>query len=218
MPEVKVGVFDSGVGGLSVINAIKKELPGLDIVYKDDKAHLPYGSKTVEQIHGFVRPIFQKFIDEGCQIIVVACNTVTTNLIKQLREEFQVPMIGMEPAIKPAAERTKTGVIAVCATPRTLSSQRYRQLKQEYAQNITVLEPDCSDWAMMIESDSLDRDKIAETTENVIKEGADQIVLGCTHYHWIEEIIKNISSGRAEIIQPEKPVIAQLKRVLLQLP
>jgi glutamate racemase len=127
-------------------------------------------------------------------------------------------MIGMEPAIKPAAERTKTGVIAVYATPRTLSSQRYHQLKQEYAQNITVLEPDCSDWAMMIESDSLDRDKIAETTENVIKEGADQIVLGCTHYHWIEEIIKNISSGRAEIIQPEKPVIAQLKRVLLQLP
>jgi glutamate racemase len=214
---LKIGVFDSGVGGQSVINAIKKELPDLEIIYKDDKKHLPYGTKTVEQIHEYVRPIFQEFIDEDCQVIVVACNTVTTNLIERLRREFPVPMVGMEPAVKPAAAVSKTGVIAVFATPRTLSSKRYKWLKNEYAEGITVLEPDCSDWAMMIENHEIEREKISKTIESVISGGADQIVLGCTHYHWIEELIKDLAQGKAAVIQPEGAVIEQLKRVLLQL-
>jgi len=217
MQKIKIGVFDSGVGAIPVINAIRKELPEVEIVYKDDKAHLPYGSRSIEEIHKFVRPIFQEFIDESCEVIVVACNTVTTNLITQLRGEFSVPMVGMEPAVKPAAEATKSGVIAVCATPRTLSSQRYAWLKHEYAKDITVLEPDCRDWAMMIEDDRLDRDKVAKTIENLIDQNADQIVLGCTHYHWIEQIIKDITKDRAAVIQPEQPVINQLKRVIQQL-
>lgn len=217
MVRVKIGVFDSGVGGQSVINAIKKQLPDLEIIYKDDKQHLPYGTKAVEQIHQFVKPIFQEFIDGGCQAIVVACNTVTTNLIKQLREEFDVPMVGMEPAVKPAAAMTKTGVIAVCATPRTLSSQRYQWLKAEYARGVDVWEPDCSEWAMMIENNRVDREKIAKTTEKALDRGADVIVLGCTHYHWIEGLIREIADGRAEVIQPEGPVIEQLKRVLERL-
>ena len=215
---MKVGVFDSGVGGLSVKNAIQKALPDLEIVLKEDKAHLPYGSRSIKEIHSFVKPIFQEFINEGCQVIVVACNTVTTNLIQRLRQEFpQTPMVGMEPMIKPAAEQTKTGVIAVCATPRTLASQRYRWLKRQYTQNVKVLEPNCSDWALMIENNSLDREKVAETINEVIKNGTDQIVLGCTHYHWIGEIIKNMADGRAAVIQPEKPTIEQLKRVLTDL-
>jgi|SRR5579871_4714376 len=214
---MKVGVFDSGVGGQSVINAIKKELPDLEIIYKDDKKHLPYGNRSVEEIHSFVRPTFQEFIDEGCQVIVVACNTVTTNLIKELRREFSIPMIGMEPAVKPAAEATKTGVIAVCATPRTLASKRYHWLKNEFAKNVKVLEPDCSDWALMVETNALDRDKIAKTIEGVCGQGADQIVLGCTHYHWIEDEIRQIARSRANIIQPEEAVIKQLKKVLEQL-
>jgi len=217
MPKVKIGVFDSGVGALHVIEAIQRELPDTEIVYKDDREHLPYGSRSVGEIHGFVKPIFQAFIDEGCKVIVVACNTVTTNLIAQLREEFDIPMIGMEPAVKPAAESTKTGVIAVCATPRTLSSDRYHWLKNEYAQGIKVLEPDCSDWAMMVENNSVDREKVAKTINEVCTTGADQVVLGCTHYHWIEELIKNSTAGRAEVIQPEEPVITQLKQVLEQL-
>lgn len=214
---VKIGVFDSGVGGQSVINAIKKALPDLEIVYKDDKQHLPYGSKTVAEIHQFVRPIFQEFIDEGCKVIVVACNTVTTNLIKQLREEFDIPMVGMEPAVKPAAEATKTGVIAVCATPRTLVSDRYHRLKTEYAKGVKVLEPDCSDWALMVQNNRVDRDKIAKTIQEVINAGADQIVLGCTHFHWIEDEMKELAAGRAAVIQPVEPVIRQLKTVLEQL-
>lgn len=219
MPKkTKIGVFDSGVGALSVIRAIQAELPDLEVIYKDDKAHLPYGDKTVEEIHAFVRPIFQEFVDEGCQVIVIACNTVTTNLAPQLRAEFSVPMVGMEPAVKPAAEMTKTGVIAVCATPRTLSSQRYTWLKQEYAKGVKVLEPDCSDWAMMIENNSVEREKVAKTINEVCEAGADVIVLGCTHYHWIEELIKEISKGRAQVIQPEEPVIAQLMQEISRLP
>jgi len=214
---MKIGVFDSGVGALAVMNAIRSELPDLEIVYKDDKAHLPYGSKTVEEIHGYVSPIFQEFLDEGCKAIVVACNTVTTNLITKLREEFDVPMVGMEPAVKPAAEATKTGVITVLATPRTLSSSRYAWLKKEYAKDIEILEPDCSDWAKMIEANSVDRDKIAKIILKSLEKKSDQIVLGCTHYHWIEKLIQEIAGGRASVIQPEQPVINQLKRVLLQI-
>jgi glutamate racemase len=215
--SMKIGVFDSGVGGQSVINAIKKELPHLEIIYKDDKKNLPYGSRSVEEIHQLVTPIFQEFVDEGCKAIVVACNTVTTNLISQLRQEFKVPMIGMEPMVKPAAAATKSGIITVCATPRTLSSERYQWLKNEYAKGIEVLEPDCSDWAMMIESNTVDREKIAKIVQDSINQGSDQIVLGCTHYHWIEEEIRELAGNKAQVIQPETAVIAQLKRVLAQL-
>jgi glutamate racemase len=217
MSKVKIGVFDSGVGGLSVVQAIHKELPDLEIIYKDDTAHVPYGTRRVDEIYGFIKPIFQEFIDEGCQVIVVACNTVTTNLIDRLRQEFSLPLVGMEPMVKPAAQNTKTGVIVVCATPRTLSSQRYKSLKAEYAKGVRVLEPDCSDWALMVENNSVDRDKVAEIIKKVCAAGADQIVLGCTHYHWIEQIIKDAAKGRAEVIQPEGPVIDRLKTVLGQL-
>ncbi len=217
MSHRKIGVFDSGVGALGVISAIQKELPDLEIIYKDDKEHVPYGSRTIDEIHQFVRPIFQDFIDEGCQIIVVACNTVTTNLITQLRNEFLIPMVGMEPAVKQAAENTGTGVIAVMATPRTLSSVRYAWLKEQYAKTLKVIEPDCGDWALMIENNRVDREKVAKIVEHVCSLNADQIVLGCTHYHWIESLIKDIAGMRASVIQPIKPVIAQLKRVLAQL-
>lgn len=216
MPKPKIGVFDSGVGGLSVVNAIKKGLPDLEIIYKEDREHVPYGTRSIDEIYGLVKPIFQSFIDEECQLIVVACNTVTTNLIDKLRSEFSVPLVGMEPAVKPAVELTKTKVISVCATPRTLSSQRYQWLKDEFAKGVKVLEPDCSNWASMIEANRVNREKIAKIIEDSINSGADQIVLGCTHYHWIEELIKQMANGRAQVIQPEGPVIEQLKRVLSQ--
>lgn len=214
---MKIGVFDSGVGGMAVVRAIQKELPELEVVYKDDKVHVPYGTRSIGEIHSFVEPIMQEFISEGCQVIVIACNTVTTNLAAKLRQEFDVPFVGMEPMVKPAAAVSKSGIIAVCATPRTFSSERYQNLKREYAQNVKVLEPDCSDWASMIEKNQFEYAKIRQTIESVINAGADQIVLGCTHYHWIEREIKQIAAGHAEVIQPEIAVIAQLKLVLSSL-
>jgi glutamate racemase len=192
-------------------------MPECEVIYKDDAAHVPFGTKTIEQIYGFTKPILEELVREGCQVIVIACNTVTTNLIERFRQELPVPLIGMEPMVKPAVNATSSGIIAVCATPRTLSSGRYKWLKQKYAAGIKVLEPDCSDWSYMIETNSLDREKIAKTIDKVCNVGADQIVLGCTHYHWIEEEIKVLANGRAEVLQPEEPVIRQLKRVLGQL-
>lgn len=212
---MKIGVFDSGVGGLSVARAIQKTLPEHQVQYVQDAQHVPYGTKPPEQIHQFVLPILQKLVASGCQVIVIACNTVTTTLIDRLRQELSVPLIGMEPMVKPAAIVTKTGVIAVCATPRTLASNRYAWLKQTYAANITVVEPDCSDWSYMIEHNQIDHQKIRTRIEHALAQQADVIVLGCTHYHWIEDKIKRIAAGRAEVMQPEQATINQLRRLVV---
>ena len=211
---MKIGVFDSGVGGQSVANAIKAELPDLEILVREDREHVPYGTRSPQEILGFVVPILQSMVDEGCRAIVIACNTVTTTLIKELRERFDVPLVAIEPMVKPAAEQTKTGIIAVCATPATLASPRYAWLKGQYAQGLSVLEPDCSDWALMIESEQVDREAIAVRINEVLDQGADIVVLACTHYHWIEDEIKELAGSRAKVLQPEGPLIEQLKPVL----
>ncbi|MDB5171123.1 MAG: putative Glutamate racemase [Candidatus Saccharibacteria bacterium] len=214
---MKIGVFDSGVGGLSVANAIEKALPEHIVLFKNDVEHMPYGVRTPEQILGLVTPILQELVDEGCQAIVVACNTVSTTLIKKLRELFSVPLIAIEPMIKPAAALTQAGKIIVCATPTTLASARYAELKASYAPGIVVIEPDCSDWALMIQDEQINETKVAEDIQSGLKEGADVIVLACTHYHWIEEQIRELAAGRAQVLQPESPIIAELKRVLVRL-
>lgn len=211
---VKVGVFDSGMGGLSVANAIAAALPDLEVVYREDRENVPYGTRPASELLELVVPIFERMIDEGCAVIVVACNTVTTTIITDLRRRFEVPLVGIEPMVKPAAAMTKTGVIAVCATPTTLSSPRYRELKDMYARDIRVVEPDCSDWARMIESDQIDQEQVATRLFEALDAGADVIVLACTHYHWIREEILGMARGRAQVIQPEPAIISRLKQVL----
>lgn len=215
---MKIGVFDSGVGGLSVAQAIQKALPEHEILLREDKARVPYGNRSADEILGFVTLIFESMINDGCRVIVVACNTVTTLLIGRLRELFDVPLVAIEPMVKPAAVKTQSGVIAVCATPATLSSPRYNWLKAEYAKKVKVLEPDCSDWATMIENRDNDHRKIEQRIKETLDAGVDVIVLACTHYHWIEDEIKHLAKNRAQVMQPEKAIIAQLKRVLAQLP
>lgn len=214
---MKIGVFDSGIGGLSVVRAIEKALPKDEIIFENDSEHMPYGTKTPEELLNLARPIFQKLVDEGCRVIVVACNTVSTTIINNLREEFSVPLIAMEPMVKPAAEMTKSGIITVCATPTTLASERYKYLKDTYASNIEVVEPDCSRWAYLIEHNKINKSHITEAIEPSLQKGSDVIVLGCTHYHWIEQEVRDMVGERAVIIQPEEPVIRQLKRVIEQL-
>jgi glutamate racemase len=213
----KIGVFDSGIGGLSVAHAIEKALPDHQVIFVSDSQHVPYGTRTIDEIESFVVPILEDLEAQGCDVIVVACNTVSTNLIEKLRTIIKIPLIAMEPMVKPAAEQTKSKVIAICATPRTLSSRRYEWLKDTYAKGVKVEEPDCSDWMLMIETDQVDREKIKKRIDAACNEGADVIVLGCTHFHWIEKLIKEIAAGRATVLQPEEPVIKQLKRVLAQL-
>jgi glutamate racemase len=212
---MKIGVFDSGIGGLSVVNAIKKALPDAEVVFLHDSAdHFPYATKSPEEIYGYVEPLIANLVAQHCDAIVVACNTVSTTLIGKLREKFTIPFVALEPMIKPAASLTKSGVIAVCATPTTLASDRYTWLKKQFAQGVTVLEPDCSDWSYLIENNAMNETKIRQTIKPVLLAGADVIVLGCTHYHWIEEEIRTIVDKEISILQPETPVVAQLKRVL----
>ncbi len=212
---MKIGVFDSGIGGLSVAKAIEKELPDIEVLFVHDTAdHFPYATKTPDIIYGYILPIFQKLVDEHCDVIVVACNTVSTTLIGRLRGAFSTPLVAMEPMIKPAAALTKSGIIAVCATPTTLASERYAWLKQTYGNACTFLEPDCADWSYLIEHNQMNDKKIRERIAPALAQGADVIVLGCTHYHWIEEEIKSIAAGMAQVIQPETAIVTQVKRVL----
>jgi glutamate racemase len=210
----KIGVFDSGVGGLSVATAIKKAMPSLEVVHANDRKNVPYGSKTPELLLGLVLPILQQLVDDGCEIIIIACNTVTTTLITQLRERLPVPLIGIEPMVKSASEQTKSGIIAVCATPTTLKSQRYDWLKQTYARDKTIIEPDCSQWSYMIEHNKVNDAIIQQQVDDMCVAGVDVIVLGCTHYHWIEEKIRTMAQNRAAVIQPEQATIRQLQYLL----
>ncbi|QQS18607.1 aspartate/glutamate racemase family protein [Candidatus Saccharibacteria bacterium] len=215
---MKIGVFDSGVGGLSVAKAIERELPEHEVVFRHDSPeHFPYATKTPDELFGYVVPVVQSLVDDGCQVVLIACNTVTTTLILRLREHFSTPLIAVEPMVKPAAELTKSGVIAVCATPTTLTSPRYGELKRLYAQGVTVLEPDCADWSVLIEHNTMNQARLREEIEPVLEAGADVIVLGCTHYHWIKSEIQVISGDKAEVIQPENAIITELKRAIAQL-
>ena len=209
-----IGVFDSGVGGKSVARALALAMPDAHVAFRHDSQHMPYGDKTPQQLLGYIVPILQSLVEEGCEVIVVACNSATTTLIAELRARIAVPLVGVEPMIKPAAAQTKTGVIAVCATPMTLASPRYAWLKETYATGITVLEPACNDWAYMIEHNQVNEAHIRSQITDLCDQNADVIVLGCTHYHWIEETIQEMTEGRAIVIQPEQAIVRQVQRQL----
>ncbi len=214
---MKIGVFDSGIGGQSVADTIAHALPDAEVLFRNDAAHVPYGTRPMSEVYNFVVPILEKLVEDGAAVIVIACNTVSTNLIAELREHFSIPLIALEPMVKPAAQLTITGTIAVCATPATLTSRRYAWLKDTYAPDVSILEPDCANWARLIEQSAMHEARIRDVVGPALEAGADVIVLGCTHYHWIEQEIKTISGGRATVLQPEQAVLSQLKTVLQQL-
>ncbi|TXG76741.1 glutamate racemase [Patescibacteria group bacterium] len=217
---VNIGVFDSGAGGKSVAIAVERAFPEHRVIYVDDRENVPYGDKTPDQLLALVEPILRRMQrDMKCDVIVVACNTVTTTIITQLRDRIAVPLVAVEPMVKTAASLTKTKTIAVCATPATLGSPRYNELKESYASDIQVLEPDCSDWSRMIEASELNHEQIEDRIRAVCDAGADVIVLGCTHYHWIQEEIEETASEYpdVQVIQPEPAIIRRLATVLEQL-
>lgn len=211
---MKIGIFDSGVGGRSFVDALNMRFPDAEIIYKDDRDNLPYGNKSTEELLSLTLPIFKEFEFENCDAVLVACNTITTNIISQLRESTKVPLVGVEPMIKPASEISKSRVIAVCATPATLSSNRYLWLKNEYAEGLMVVEPDCSNWAQMIENNMQNELQLKNMIDTLRLNKVDVIVLGCTHYHWIEYELRELAGPDIQVIQPIEPVLNQLERVL----
>lgn len=211
---MKIGVFDSGIGGQAIASELQKAFPKAEVNVVDDREHLPYGSRSNDEIIHLTDAAIQPLLKKS-DVIVLACNTATAAAIDTLRSRYsQVPFVGLEPMLKPASERTKSGVIAVCATPATLASERYKNLKSHYANNITVLEPDCSNWAYMIENKQIDEARIKQTIDEVCEQNADVITLSCTHYHWIKNRIEIYAAGRARIIEPSYAIAAQVARVL----
>lgn len=218
-----IGIFDSGVGGLSVFREIRKVLPDEKYVYFSDSAHCPYGEKTREYIIERARTITRMLLDGGADIIVVACNTATAAAISVLRNEFPVNFIGMEPAVKPAAMSTKTGVVGVLATAGTLKADKYLNTRGRFSENVKIVEHVGQGFVETVEkgvmTGSEAEDIVRTSLRPLLDEGADRIVLGCTHYPFLMETIKKISDElyperAVEIIDPAPAVARHLLEVM----
>ena len=220
-----IGIFDSGIGGLSVFREIRKVLPEQSYVYYSDNAHCPYGEKTREYIIERARAITRFLLDKGCEIIVVACNTATAAAIATLREEFQIKFIGMEPAIKPAAQATKTGVVGVLATAGTLKATKYIDTRVRWSENVRIVEHIGQGFVELVEK-GITTGPDAESTVRtslipLLDAGADMIVLGCTHYPFLSETISKVASEayperNIEIIDPAPAVARHLIEVMVE--
>lgn len=212
---MKLGVFDSGIGGEAIAQALKATFPEAEIVTISDKEHLPYGERSREEVTQLTDTAIQPFLDDSFNVIIIACNTATALAIDTLREKYpSQKFIGIEPMVKTASNLTKSKVIGVCATPATLASERYNLLKVKYASEITVLEPNCSDWASLIENSEINQHHVSEVIEQLCTQGADVIVLGCTHYHWIKDLITELVGGRAQVIEPSEAIGRRVKQLL----
>ncbi|MCL2831076.1 MAG: glutamate racemase [Betaproteobacteria bacterium] len=206
-----IGIFDSGLGGLSVLAAVARVLPLADLIYIADTAHVPYGGKSESFIRERVSCIGDYLAQRGCRIVIVACNTATAAAIEALREAHPgIAVIGIEPGIKPAAQTSASGKIAVLATESTARSARLIRLIATHASETIVYIETCPDWATRIEALHLDSpefaSEIAAKIEPLLAAGVDRIVLGCTHYSFLAPRIAPLLSGRAALIDVTEPV------------
>lgn len=213
-----IGIFDSGSGGLSVLREVLKLLPGEKFVYYADNANCPYGEKTPELIQNRCRAITEYLLSRGARIIVVACNTATAAAITTLRNEYPVKFIGMEPAVKPAALSSKTGVIGVLATAGTLKGSKYLTTKGIYEDDVEIVEHVGQGFVELVENGILDGPQAEETVRKSLRPlldaGADRIVLGCTHYPFLRNVIQRIAGPDVQIIDPAPAVAKHLIEVM----
>ena len=214
-----IGIFDSGVGGLSVFREIRKVLPEEKYVYFSDSAHCPYGEKSKEYIIERARSITRFLLDKGADIIVVACNTATAAAIAELRKEFPIRFIGMEPAVKPAVMSTKTGTVGVLATAGTLKADKYLNTREKWAEGVRIAEHVGQGFVELVEkgctSGNEAEDIVRASLKPLLDEGADRIVLGCTHYPFLSDSIAKVASElvperTVEIIDPAPAVARHL--------
>lgn len=212
---MKIGVFDSGIGGVGVAKVIKNLAPCSEIIVINDRQNAPYGNRPDNEIISLSTAAIKPLVDKGCDIIVIACNTATTVAISSLRATYpNVNFIGIEPMIKPAANYTKTGHIAVCATSGTLRSERYKQLKNTWANNTEVIEPDCSSWAGYIENGQPEKINVEKVVHELINKNVDTIVLGCTHYHLIKERIAKAAGPNVTIFDPSDIIAERVNNLI----
>ena len=214
-----LGIFDSGSGGLSVYRELVKVLPRERFIYYSDNAHCPYGEKTALYIQERARFITDFLLGKGADIIVVACNTATAAAISMLREEYpSVPFVGMEPAVKPAALGTRTGVIGVLATAGTLKGSKYLHTRGRFEDNVRIAEHVGQGFVELVEAGILDGPEAEATVraslQPLLDEGADVVVLGCTHYPFLRPVIERIAGPGVQVIDPAPAVARQAQRLL----
>ena len=219
-----IGIFDSGIGGLSVFREIRKLLPEQGYIYYSDSAHCPYGEKSKEYIIDRARSITRRLMGMGVEIVVVACNTATAAAISTLRKEFPIKFIGMEPAIKPSAALTKTGVVGVLATAGTLKAEKYLDTREKWAQSITVVEHIGEGFVELVEKGQTSGAEAEAVVQNslvpLLEAGADTIVLGCTHYPFLADTIKKVAAAHGadgnsfHLIDPAPAVARHLLEVM----
>lgn len=221
-----IGIFDSGVGGLSVFYEVKRLMPAASYVYYGDNANCPYGPKGAEFIVDRARTIAGILLERHVDAIVIACNTATSYAASVLREELDIPVIGMVPAVKPAAQSTQTGVVGVLATMGTLNGPLYQHIRDTYGNGARIIEHIGEGFVELVESFELSGPRaesvVRASIENMVRSGADSLVLGCTHYPFLKGTIEKVANElkpahvpRVEVIDPAPAVARHLKSVLL---
>jgi glutamate racemase len=214
-----IGLFDSGMGGLSVLRAVRSRLPQADLVYLGDNGHVPYGPRPLAEVRGFSEAITRFLLARGAQGVVVACNAASAAALHYLRETFPaVPFVGMEPAVKPAAEQTRTRVVGVLATPATFQGELFASVVERFAQGVTVLREVCPGLVQQVEAGEIDSPHtealLRGWVEPMLRQNIDALVLGCTHYPFIIPLLEKICGPGVRVIDPAPAVARQVERVL----
>jgi glutamate racemase len=218
MSDKPIGIFDSGVGGTSIWKEIQKLMPYENTIYLADSANAPYGAKSQEDILALSIKNTELLLDKGCKLIVVACNTATTNAISHLRQHYDVPFIGIEPAIKPAALKSKSRKVGVLATKGTLASSLFHSTSENHAAGIEILEQEGSGLVPLIEEGEIQTDATKKLLQRylnpMLAEGIDYLVLGCTHYPYLIPVLQEILPENVKIIDSGEAVARQTKTIL----
>lgn len=213
-----IGVFDSGIGGLWILKYLTKELPEYNFIYYADQAHIPYGAHTPREIQEFSFSITDFLLEKKCDLIVIACNTATSAAIEALRTNYGVPFVGIEPAIKPASELSKTKSIGVLATKVTVEGQRLHDAIEKFAHNVEVHTVVGYGLVELIEEGKADADEaellLRTYLEPLLEKNIDQLVLGCTHYAFLINRIKKIVEDKVHIVDPAPAVVQRVKQLI----
>src|SRR6476661_66121 len=214
-----IGIFDSGVGGISVLRAIREQMPEESVIYFGDQGHIPYGPRPMEQIRNFSEASTNFLLGRNAKIIVVACNTASAAALKYLRGEFpNVQFVGMEPAVKPAAEQTQTGKVGVFATPATFQGALYASVVERFANGVELVQNTCPGLVQQIEGGNLSGEEPRRILEDallpMLQKNIDTVVLGCTHYPFVIPLIQQIVGDKVRVIDPAPAVAKQTGRLL----